>query len=149
MAVKIRLSRIGSKKRPFYRVVAVHERSKRTGAYLELLGTYNPLTEPHEITLNKERIDYWMKSGAIPSTGYLRIIGQAPKRLPRKPKKNRGGESPKEIAITPEKSVDKVEEEPSTVTGEPQIEESTTTNSISETETKQEVKQEPKEESVS
>ncbi len=98
MAVKIRLSRIGSKKRPFYRVVAVHERSKRTGGYLELLGTYNPLTEPHEVTLNQTRIDFWLKAGAIPSVGYLRIIGKAPKRKPRKPKKSQPEESPaKEI----------------------------------------------------
>lgn len=79
--------RIGGKKKPFYRVVVVDERSKRTGAYLELLGTYNPLTEPKEINLKKDRIDYWTKQGAQPSTGYLRIIGKAPQRPPRKPKK--------------------------------------------------------------
>lgn len=87
MAVKIRLSRIGAKKRPFYRIVVVDERKKRTGAYLELVGTYNPLTEPHEIILKQDRIDYWLKNGAVPSVGYLRIIGKAPQRLPRKPKK--------------------------------------------------------------
>lgn len=63
------------------------ERSKRTGAYIELLGTYNPLTEPKDIQLKKDRIDYWTKQGAQPSTGYLRIIGKAPQRPPRKPKK--------------------------------------------------------------
>jgi len=87
MAVKIRLMRIGAKKRPFYRVVAVDERRKRTGGYLELLGTYNPLTEPHEIILKKNRIDFWLKQGAIPSYGYLRITKQAPQKPPRKPKK--------------------------------------------------------------
>lgn len=65
------------------------ERSKRTGAYLELLGTYNPLTEPKDIKLKQDRIDYWTKQGAQPSTGYLRIIGKAPQRPPRKPKKTR------------------------------------------------------------
>lgn len=79
--------RIGAKKKPFYRVVAVSERSKRTGGYIELLGTYNPLTEPKDIKLNKERIDYWIKQGAQPSVGYLRITGKAPQRVPRKPKK--------------------------------------------------------------
>lgn len=87
MPVKIRLMRIGAKKRPFYRVVAVDERAKRTGKYIELLGTYNPLTEPKEILLKKDRIDWWTKNGAVPSTGYLRVIKQAPQKPPRKPKK--------------------------------------------------------------
>lgn len=79
--------RIGTKKRPFYRVVAVDERKKRTGAYLELLGTYNPLTEPHEIILKQDRIDFWLKQGAVASDGYLRMTKQAPQKPPRKPKK--------------------------------------------------------------
>lgn len=85
--LKIRLLRIGAKKKPFYRVVAVDERTKRNGAYIELLGTYNPLTEPKDIQLKQDRIDYWVKLGAQLSTGYLRIIGKAPQRPPRKPKK--------------------------------------------------------------
>ncbi|MBI2019155.1 30S ribosomal protein S16 [Candidatus Daviesbacteria bacterium] len=87
--LKIRLMRIGAKKIPFYRVVVVDERSKRTGGYLELLGTYNPLTEPKDIKLKQDRIDHWIKQGAQPSTGYLRIIGKAPQRPPRKPKKEK------------------------------------------------------------
>src|SRR3989344_3010011 len=87
MPVKIRLMRIGTNRRPFYRVVAVDERKKRTGGYLELLGTYNPLTEPKEINLDQAKIDAWMKKGAQPSNGFLRIIGKAPQRPPRKPKK--------------------------------------------------------------
>jgi small subunit ribosomal protein S16 len=82
--------RIGAKKRPFYRVVAVDERNKRTGAYLELLGTYNPLTEPKEVKLNQDLIDAWLKKGAQPSDGFLRIIGKAPQKPPRKPKKDQG-----------------------------------------------------------
>ncbi len=85
--LKIRLTRIGRKKRPFYRVVVVDERAKRTGAYIELLGTYNPLTEPKDIKLKQDRIDYWIKNGAQLSDGFLRIIGQAPQKPPRKPKK--------------------------------------------------------------
>lgn len=85
--LKIRLMRIGGKKKPFYRVVVVEERSKRTGYYIELLGTYNPLTEPKDIKLKQDRIDHWIKQGAQMSTGFLRIIGKAPQRLPRKPKK--------------------------------------------------------------
>ncbi len=85
--LKIRLMRIGAKQKPFYRVVAVDERAKRTGAYIELLGTYNPLTEPKDIKLKQDRIDHWIKQGAQLSTRFLRIIGKAPQRPPRKPKK--------------------------------------------------------------
>ncbi len=81
--------RIGTNKRPFYRVVAVDERKKRTGTYLELLGTYNPLTEPHEIILKEDRIDFWKKNGAVLSDGFLRITKQAPQKPPRKPKKEK------------------------------------------------------------
>jgi len=87
--LKIRLMRIGAKKRPFYRVVAVDERAKRNGAYLELLGTYNPLTTPHEINLKKDRIEHWLKQGAVKSDGFLRILGEAPQRPPRKAKKQK------------------------------------------------------------
>lgn len=87
MAVKIRLMRIGATKRPFYRVVAVDERQKRNGAYIELLGTYNPLSEPKEIILKQDRIDEWVKNGAQMSDGFLRVIGKAPQRAPRKAKK--------------------------------------------------------------
>lgn len=116
MAVKIRLMRIGAKKRPFYRVVAVDERKKRTGGYLELLGTYNPLTEPKEINLKQDRIDDWLKKGAQASEGFLRIIGKAPQRPPRKPKKEKKKE------VTGEAKP--VQPEPAeTETGEEKIEE--------------------------
>ncbi len=98
MPVKIRLMRIGSKKRPFYRVVAVDERRKRTGAYLELLGTYNPLTEPKEIILKQDRLDWWKSHGAILSDGFLRITKQAPHKNPRPPKKEKK-ETPAETSV--------------------------------------------------
>ncbi len=112
--------RIGAKKRPFYRVVAVDERSKRTGSYIELLGTYNPLTEPKDIKLKQDRIDYWIKQGAQMSTGFLRIIGKAPQRPPRKPKKEKKEEKPAEPvketvaeeAIKPSEPETKEEEKP-------------------------------------
>lgn len=87
MAVKIRLMRIGSKGRPFYRVVAVDERAKRTGKYLELLGTYNPLTEPKQILIKEDRVKYWVERGAQKSVGYLRITGRAPQKKARPAKK--------------------------------------------------------------
>lgn len=89
--LKIRLMRIGAKKIPFYRVVVVDERAKRTGAYIEAVGTYNPLTEPKDIQLKQDRIDHWIKQGAQMSVGFLRIIGQAPQRPPRKAKRPSDG----------------------------------------------------------
>lgn len=67
MAVKLRLMRMGRKKRPFYRVIAIDSRSPRDGKYLEKLGTYNPLTEPLEVSINEERALYWLGVGAIPT----------------------------------------------------------------------------------
>lgn len=103
--------RIGAKKRPFYRVVAVDERKKRTGGYLELLGTYNPLTQPKEIKLNQQKIDEWLKKGAQPSLGFLRITGKAPQRPPRKPKKEKKAETPAQPPTTDELPTQKTEEQ--------------------------------------
>ncbi len=65
MAVKIRLTRMGSKKRPSYRIVATDSRSPRDGKYLELIGQYNPLTDPAEIKINEEVALKWLRNGAI------------------------------------------------------------------------------------
>ena len=65
MAVKIRLTRMGSKKRPSYRIVATDSRSPRDGKYLELIGFYNPLTEPAEVKINEEAALKWLNNGAI------------------------------------------------------------------------------------
>ena len=65
MAVKIRLTRMGSKKRPSYRIVATDSRSPRDGKYLELIGFYNPLTNPAEIRINEEVALKWIKNGAV------------------------------------------------------------------------------------
>ena len=68
MGVKIRLTRMGTKKRPFYRIVAMDSRKKRDGAYLENLGVYHPLeTDENEVQLNEDRIKYWLGTGAKPS----------------------------------------------------------------------------------
>ncbi len=64
MAVKIRLTRKGKKKKPFYRIVAADTRMPRDGRYIELLGTYNPLVQPAVVNLEKERILEWLKTGA-------------------------------------------------------------------------------------
>ena len=65
MAVKIRLTRMGSKKRPSYRIVATDSRSPRDGKYLELIGFYNPIAEPAEIKINEEVALKWLRNGAI------------------------------------------------------------------------------------
>jgi len=67
MSVKIRLARHGAKKKPFYRIVVADNESPRDGRYLENVGTYNPLKEPVEVSVQEERIRYWMDQGAIPS----------------------------------------------------------------------------------
>ena len=67
MAVKIRLSRQGKKKAPFYRLVVADSRSPRDGKFIELIGTYNPMTEPASVSINEERALYWLKEGALPS----------------------------------------------------------------------------------
>ncbi len=74
MAVKIRLARHGAKKRPFYRIVVADGESPRDGRYLENVGTYNPLQDPAEVTLKKDRIQYWLGQGAIPSDTIRSIL---------------------------------------------------------------------------
>ena len=72
--VRLRLTRMGRKKRPFYRVVAIDSRAPRDGRYLENLGTYNPLQEPFDVTLKEERILYWLGVGAKPSDTVRSIL---------------------------------------------------------------------------
>ena len=75
----IRLMRTGAKKRPSYRVVVKEKQSKRDGAFLENLGTYNPTREPVEINLKIERVRYWIEKGAQPTDTVRRLIKQAAK----------------------------------------------------------------------
>ncbi len=74
MAVRIRLKRMGRKKRPFYRVVAADSRYPRDGRHLEVLGHYNPMTQPHTVKLELERVDYWLSVGAKPSDTVAGLI---------------------------------------------------------------------------
>jgi small subunit ribosomal protein S16 len=80
MAVKIRLARGGTKKRPFYRVVVADERSPRDGRFIEKVGTYNPLLpadSAERIKLDLERIKHWLEKGAQPTDRVLRFLDQA------------------------------------------------------------------------
>jgi len=67
LAVKFRLSRHGSKKKPFYRVVVADSRSPRDGAFIERVGSYDPLKDPAEISLDREKVINWYKKGARPT----------------------------------------------------------------------------------
>jgi small subunit ribosomal protein S16 len=67
MAVRIRLARHGAKKRPFYRIVAADGESPRDGRFLEKLGTYDPKYDPAKVTVEMERVQYWIDKGATPS----------------------------------------------------------------------------------
>jgi len=102
MAVKIRLARGGTKKRPFYRVVIADERSPRDGRFIEKVGTYNPLLaaeNPERVKLDLERIKYWLSKGAQPTDRVLRFLDQAGvlKREPRlNPNKAKPGKKAQE-----------------------------------------------------
>ncbi len=72
MAVRIRLARMGSKKKPYYRIVAADSHSPRDGRFLDRIGTYNPMIE--EIIINDERLNYWSGVGALPTTTVARLI---------------------------------------------------------------------------
>ena len=74
MSVRIRLSRKGTKKKPFYRIVAADIEAPRDGRFLETLGTYDPMTEPAAIVLKADRIKYWLGEGAVPSTTVGNIL---------------------------------------------------------------------------
>jgi len=70
----IKLMRTGAKKRPSYRIIVKEKQSKRDGAYLENLGTYDPTREPAEIKLNLDRVRYWIEKGAQPTDTVGRLI---------------------------------------------------------------------------
>jgi small subunit ribosomal protein S16 len=74
MAAKIRLARHGAKKRPFYRIVVTDNDSPRDGRFIEILGTYNPLTNPASVNLQKERAAYWVANGAQASATVRTIL---------------------------------------------------------------------------
>ena len=76
----IKLMRTGAKKRPSYRVIVKEKQSKRDGAYLENVGTYNPTREPAEINLKMDRVRYWIANGAQPTDTVSRLIKANSKR---------------------------------------------------------------------
>jgi small subunit ribosomal protein S16 len=109
MAIRLRLTRLGSKKRPFYRLVVAENTAPRDGKFIEIIGTYNPMLEKDNalrVTVKKERAEYWLSKGASPSDRVAHLFEKAgvvipasmrPKSLensklntPKKPKKDKG-----------------------------------------------------------
>jgi len=76
LAVKLRLRRMGKKKQPIYKVVAADSRAPRDGKFLESIGLYNPLTNPHTLDINEERAMYWLNVGAQPTDTVKSLLSQ-------------------------------------------------------------------------
>ena len=74
----IRLARFGAKKKPTYRLVVIDKVRARDSRAVEVVGTYNPVAQPHEVKLNHERIEYWIKNGAQPSETVARLMKNNP-----------------------------------------------------------------------
>ena len=72
--VKIRLQRVGKKNAPFYHIVVADSKSPRDGKIIEQIGTYNPMTNPSEIVLDKEKVEKWIKNGAKPTETVKHLI---------------------------------------------------------------------------
>ena len=77
MAMKLRLTRMGSKKRPFYRIVAMDSATRRDGRALEFLGHYNPMVDPAEIKVDSEKVRSWLERGAKPSDTVRALLQKA------------------------------------------------------------------------
>lgn len=82
MSVRIRLKRMGAKKRPFYRIVVADSRAPRDGRFIETLGTYNPLSNPSQLRLNTERVQLWLSRGARPSASVGNLLAREGLRHP-------------------------------------------------------------------
>jgi small subunit ribosomal protein S16 len=78
MAVRIRLARMGRKKRPFYRIVAANSEAKRDGSFLEVVGTYDPQQEPAAISIKHEKLQVWLDQGAQPTETVRTLIAKCP-----------------------------------------------------------------------
>jgi small subunit ribosomal protein S16 len=102
MAVKLRLRREGTKKRPFYRVVAADSRSPRDGRFIEIIGQYHPLQNPSGIEIDNERALHWLRNGAQPTEAVeklLRISGAWEEFKPGdKPKRDRSGQDKQRLS---------------------------------------------------
>ena len=96
MAVRVRLTRVGSKKNAMWRVVVADQRSPRDGRFIEMIGHYNPHTHPSQIVIDRERLDHWISKGAEPSDTVRKLM-RAPNSQPNTP----AAEAPAEEAAAP------------------------------------------------
>jgi small subunit ribosomal protein S16 len=76
VAVRIRLKRMGAKKRPFYRIIVADARAPRDGRFIDTLGTYNPLTDPAAVKLDPEKVRLWLSRGAQPSDPVRNLLAR-------------------------------------------------------------------------
>lgn len=77
MAVRIRLTRLGRKKKPFYRIVVADSESPRDGKFLDIVGTYDPIQDPAAITINNDKLQNWLGKGALPTTTVASLLKKA------------------------------------------------------------------------
>lgn len=96
MATKMRLTRMGDKKSPFYRIVIADSRTARDGKYIDLIGTYNPITDPAEVKIDAEKAKHWLSTGAQPTDTVRALLVKEgilePKPLPKKTCKKKSKE---------------------------------------------------------
>lgn len=81
MAVRIRLTRMGRKKKPFYRIVVANNEAKRDGKFLDVVGTYDPMQDPVAVTIDREKLNHWIGQGAEPTVtvrSLIKKLGTAP-----------------------------------------------------------------------
>lgn len=78
MAVRIRLTRFGRKKKPFYRIIVADSEAKRDGKFLDIIGTYDPLHDPAEVKIDNQKLQEWLGKGALPTTTVKSLIRKAP-----------------------------------------------------------------------
>ena len=118
MSLKIRLSRGGAKKRPYYRIVVADSRSPRDGRFIERIGSYNPMVakdHPERLVLDAERARHWLSVGATPSDRVSRFFAAQDlvpaRRIPRQTKKNQPGQKAQERLAAAEEAKKAAEEE--------------------------------------
>ena len=78
MAVKVRLARLGRKKKPFYRIVVANSEAPRDGKFLEVVGTYDPLKDPVEVSIKHDRLQQWIDKGATPTDTVKSLLAKNP-----------------------------------------------------------------------
>jgi len=127
----IRLTRLGAKKQPSYRIIVTKKRYKRNGTYIANLGHYNPLTEPATVVVNQEQFDYWMQHGAQPTPVVKRLVLGIKGTKKRKPKKDTPATETTafadQTAVTPSEDQSIPSEQPE-ATGAPEAAPSQVTN---------------------